>query len=60
MERLVHLLKHGPYPGLTEGRPALYKAFALRFLTLCRAGEALGIVPSSKDIRVERNARVAT
>jgi hypothetical protein len=44
MEQLVRLLASGPYPGLTAGRPDLYKAFAWRFWRLVRDGGAIGVV----------------
>lgn len=44
MSRLVNALSRGPYPGLTAGRPDLYKAFSWRFWALAREGGSIGVV----------------
>jgi hypothetical protein len=41
---LRRALSAGPYPGMGVGDPDLYKAFAWRFLGLCRDGGAIGLV----------------
>jgi hypothetical protein len=37
-------LATGPFPGMAVGDPDLYKAFAWRFLGLCRDGGSIGLV----------------
>jgi hypothetical protein len=43
-ERARGALLTGPFPGLGSGHPDLYKAFAWRFVALCRTGGRVGIV----------------
>lgn len=44
------VLAKGPYPGLTAGRPDLYKAFAWRMWHLVRTGGQLGVVLPRKAL----------
>lgn len=44
METLRKALGTGPYPGMGTGDPDLYKAFAWRFMDLCRLGGSFGLV----------------
>lgn len=44
------VLAKGPYPGLTAGRPDLYKAFAWRMWHLVRTGGRLGVVLPRKAL----------
>ena len=44
MSVLRGALAAGPFPGMGVGDPDLYKAFAWRYLTLCREGGAIGLV----------------
>src|SRR5262249_51207136 len=48
--QVVSSLARGPYPGLTAGRPDLYKAFAWRFLALLRSGGRFGVVLPRKAV----------
>ncbi len=41
---LRQLLLAGPYPGMNQGSPDLYKAFAWRFWSLSRNGGNIGVV----------------
>ena len=43
-EQLRALLLAGPYPGMGQGDPDLYKAFCWRFFQLGRDGGAIGVV----------------
>ena len=43
-KRLRHLLIAGPYPGMGEADPDLYKAFCWRFWHLAREGGHIGVV----------------
>ncbi|MCB9404896.1 MAG: hypothetical protein H6519_10740 [Microthrixaceae bacterium] len=43
-ERVRRTLTAGPYPGMGQGDPDLYKAFCWRFWTLTRDGGAIGVV----------------
>jgi len=43
-ERVRRTLTAGPYPGMGQGDPDLYKAFCWRFWTLIRDGGAIGVV----------------
>jgi hypothetical protein len=54
-QRTVQILKNGPYPGITAGRPDLYKAFAWRFLRELRDGATWGVVISAKLIEASGN-----
>jgi hypothetical protein len=49
-QRLVIALAGGPYPGLTAGRPDLYKAFAWRFLQLISVKGWFGVVLPRKAV----------
>ena len=42
--QLRAVLHSGPYPGMSDGDPDLYKAFCWRFLHLTRSGGSLGLV----------------
>jgi hypothetical protein len=44
MKRLKTLLLSGPYPGMGQGDPDLYKAFCWRFWQLVRMGGRIGVV----------------
>lgn len=44
MSVIRRVLSSGPYPGMGVGDPDLYKAFAWRFLGLCRESGAIGLV----------------
>lgn len=44
------VLAKGPYPGLTAGRPDLYKAFAWRMWQLVRTGGRVGVVLPRKAL----------
>lgn len=44
------VLAKGPYPGLTAGRPDLYKAFAWRMWHLVRTGGRVGVVLPRKAL----------
>lgn len=50
MHRLATALSRGPYPGLTAGRPDLYKAFAWRFLLLLGPDGRSGVVLPRKAV----------
>lgn len=49
-QRMVESLSNGPFPGLTAGRPDLYKAFAWRFRHLTRTEGFAGVVLPRKAI----------
>jgi hypothetical protein len=44
LKQLRAVLHSGPYPGMSDGDPDLYKAFCWRFLHLTRSGGSLGLV----------------
>jgi hypothetical protein len=44
MKLLSRVLNAGPYPGMGEGNPDLYKAFTWRFWQLARDGGRIGVV----------------
>jgi hypothetical protein len=44
LKQLRAVLHSGPYPGMSDGDPDLYKAFCWRFLHLTRRGGSLGLV----------------
>lgn len=50
VQRMKEALAKGPYPGLSAGRPDLYKAFAWRFLQLVRDSGTVGVVLPRKAV----------
>jgi hypothetical protein len=50
MRAIRTALARGPYPGLTSGRPDLYKAFAWRMWHLVRPGGYIGVVLPRKAL----------
>jgi len=50
MQALKRALSKGPYPGLTAGRPDLYKAFAWRMWQLIKPGGYIGVVLPRKAL----------
>lgn len=50
MQAVKSALAKGPYPGLTAGRPDLYKAFAWRMWHLARPGGYIGVVLPRKAL----------
>ncbi|GAA2513652.1 Eco57I restriction-modification methylase domain-containing protein [Streptomyces longisporus] len=50
MQTVKTALAAGPYPGLTAGRPDLYKAFAWRMWDLVRKGGHIGVVLPRKAL----------
>ncbi|MGW9642436.1 Eco57I restriction-modification methylase domain-containing protein [Streptomyces albidoflavus] len=50
MQTVKTALAAGPYPGLTAGRPDLYKAFAWRMWDLVRTGGHIGVVLPRKAL----------
>ena len=56
VQRMKTALAQGPYPGLTAGRPDLFKAFAWRFWQLLRTGGQLGIVLPRKALEASGTA----
>ena len=57
MHRLATALAQGPYPGLTAGRPDLYKAFAWRFLQLLGPDARFGVVLPRKAVEAAGMAK---
>jgi hypothetical protein len=56
VQEMKTALARGPYPGLTAGRPDLFKAFAWRFWRLVRAGGKIGIVLPRKAFEASGTA----
>ena len=56
MQRTKTALARGPYPGLTAGRPDLFKAFAWRFWHLLRHGGYMGLVLPRKALEASGTA----
>ncbi|MCK2025952.1 hypothetical protein KZC56_06530 [Microbacterium sp. SSW1-47] len=50
MKSVQTVLARGPFPGMTSGRPDLYKAFAWRFWQLARTDGRVGIVLPRKAL----------
>lgn len=50
MKGVQTVLARGPFPGMTSGRPDLYKAFAWRFWQLARTDGRIGIVLPRKAL----------
>lgn len=50
MKGMQVALARGPYPGMTSGRPDLYKAFAWRFWHLVRTDGMIGLVLPRKAL----------
>jgi hypothetical protein len=57
MQELKDALVAGPYPGLTAGRPDLYKAFAWRFWQLLRSQGRAGVVLPRKALEASGMAK---
>lgn len=53
---LKQALSLGPYPGMTAGRPDLYKAFAWRMPALVRDGGRIGVVLPRKAVEASGTA----
>lgn len=56
IQRMKNTLAAGPYPGLTAGRPDLFKAFSWRFWQLVRQGGRMGIVLPRKALEASGTA----
>jgi hypothetical protein len=56
VQRTKLALAKGPYPGLTAGRPDLFKAFAWRFWDLIRSGGRVGVVLPRKALEASGTA----
>jgi hypothetical protein len=56
MQRTKTALARGPFPGLTSGRPDLFKAFAWRFWQLVRQEGIVGLVLPRKALEASGTA----